>query len=340
MNKKPRACFFSTEGLEKINQQQYSLQDIKILKDLGFDVCISSSLLDIPWNCDIYFGWWATGSVIPTIVAKLVGRPIIIVAGGNEVQLYRDSMTNAPGGYLASPLYKKIAALLTLNCCDRLTVVSKFMLADVLKLCKRRPVVIYNSVDTDLFYPRSVKREYVTSIFNLEDSVVKLKRGEIFIHAISHVVNSVKDVKFLIIGRRGNAYKHLNNLVESLGIEKNVTFLEPIPNKEIPFWLSRSLCYVQISDTETFGMSVAEAMACSTPIVVSSRGAIPEIVGENGIYVNHNNAISVAEGIIDVLKMSSDQRERIGAILRLRILENFSYECRKEHFSNIINELI
>lgn len=340
MSKKLRACFFSTEGLEKINQQQYSLQDVNILRDLDFEVCISSSLRDIPWNCDLYFGWWATGSVIPTIVAKLVGSPVIVVAGGNEAQLYRDSVTSAPVGYLASPLYKKMAALVTLYLCDRLTVVSDYMSADVIKLCKRHPIVVYNSVDTRLFCMRSVKREYITSIFNLDEAVVALKRGEIFIRAISLVIKNVPDAKFLIIGRRGSAYERLKNLVKELGVAENITFLEPIPNSEIPVWLSRSLCYVQISDTETFGMSVAEAMACETPVVVSRKGAMPEVVGKDGTYVDHNDAISVARGILEVLTMDPDRRGQVGAELRRRIVQNFSYEGRKQSFSRIISELI
>jgi glycosyltransferase involved in cell wall biosynthesis len=174
----------------------------------------------------------------------------------------------------------------------------------------------------------------------LDDAVVELKRGETFIRAISFVIKKIPGAKFLIIGRRGSAYERLKNLIKELGVVENITLLEPMPNAEIPLWLSRSLCYVQISDTETFGMSVAEAMACETPVVVSHKGALPEIVGKDGTYVNHNDAISVASGIMEVLAMDHDRRGQVGAELRRRIVQNFSYKRRKQSFSRIINELI
>jgi glycosyltransferase involved in cell wall biosynthesis len=36
---------------------------------------------------------------------------------------------------------------------------------------------------------------------------------------------------------------------------------------------------------EGFGMPVAEAMACGTPVIVSDRGSLPEVVGDAGIVV-------------------------------------------------------
>jgi glycosyltransferase involved in cell wall biosynthesis len=39
------------------------------------------------------------------------------------------------------------------------------------------------------------------------------------------------------------------------------------------------------SSSEGFGLPVVEAMACGTPVVVSDRGSLPEVVGEGGIIV-------------------------------------------------------
>src|SRR3546814_17178085 len=51
---------------------------------------------------------------------------------------------------------------------------------------------------------------------------------------------------------------------------------------------------------EGFGMAVAGAMACGAPVVVSDRGALPEVVGEAGLVVAPE-AAAVEAGLAAVL---------------------------------------
>ena len=177
------------------------------------------------------------------------------------------------------------------------------------------------------------------AIFHLQENIVKIKRGEIFIRSIPFVLKNFPEQKFKIIGEKGNAYVRLSQLADKLDISNNIEFTGLIDYSDIPRLLQQAKIYVQISDSETFGLSVAEAMSCGTPVVVSRQGAIPEVVGDCGIYVDHNDPNAVANGIIDLLNKNETERFNLGLKARRRIVENFTYEQRKENIKQIISAL-
>lgn len=339
MSTAKKACFFSHENKAQLQKEQYSIQDIRILHDLGYDVTVATTFGEIPSGCDLYFSWWATGSILPLIKARLLGKPIVVVAGGNDSMFYRDSLTGVQHGYLATPWYKKVAARLTLRFASAVLVVSRFMVDDVTRLGARAPIVIPNSVDTTTFCSSDSPRSHVTSIFNLYDHVVDIKRGEVFLRSIPIVLKTFPRQTFVIIGDQGNAYQRLCALASDLRIQAHVDFLGSMPNTEVVSWLQRSKIYVQISDTETFGMVIAEAMSCETPVVVSHRGAIPELVDGRGVFVDHNDPQSVAAGIVSLLAKSPEEGQIIGTQARARIVEHFSYENRRTAIQRVIEGL-
>ena len=61
------------------------------------------------------------------------------------------------------------------------------------------------------------------------------------------------------------------------------------------------LCLPSLS--EGFGLPVAEAMACATPVVVSDRGSLPELVGDGGIVV-----VPTADAVLAALRQTCADR--------------------------------
>jgi glycosyltransferase involved in cell wall biosynthesis len=335
-----KICFFVTSPYEQFLQEQYTYTDYKILKDLGHDVKFVNKFSDIPFGYDLYYSWWASGSFLPLIKAKLSNKPIITIAGGTEALFYFDSATNKPQGYLAAPWYKKVATRITLRFSDIILVVSDFMINDVRTLGGKNIVVVHNCVDTDRFINQNNydEREFITSIFRLEANAVQLKRGEELIKAIPYVVKQYPTQKFMIIGAKEDAYEKLLNLAKDLGVENNINFTGNVNNTEIPLLLNKSKIYVQISDTESFGVAIAEAMSCGIPIVCSDRGAINEVVGNLGVYVDNNNPMDIANGILSLMNYSDKETTDLGIKLRERILNNFSIEHRKNKLIQIIKK--
>lgn len=337
--KNNKVCFFSKSGKEQILREQYSIQDINILKELGYDVIIATRFSEIPKKCKFYFSWWASGSIYPFIIAKIMRKPIITVAGGNEAMLYKDSLSNNPKGYLTTNKLKRFAVYLTLRFSNVVLIVSDFMRNDVIKLGAKNVIKVYNSIDINKFKPLEVDRTEITTIFRFDKDVVELKRGLILLKSIPTVVKNFPNQVFTFIGGYGNALEEMKFIAKELNIESNVRFINEMPNDQIVSWLQKSIVYIQISDTETFGVAVAEAMSCETPVVVSKRGALPEVAAEFGIYVNHNDPEDVARGILKVLNLSMDERSNLGEKLRKKIIDNFTFAKRKEKIEQIIKNI-
>jgi glycosyltransferase involved in cell wall biosynthesis len=192
------------------------------------------------------------------------------------------------------------------------------------------PHVIHNCVDTSSFRPNQfAKKEFVTTSFRMDHIPTLIKRGDNFIRAAAILAKEYSGLKFLIIGHKGDAYPNLKKLSEDLGLTNTVIFAGAIDNSEVVGYLQRSICFVQPSDTETFGVAVAEAMSVGCPVVISRRGALFEVASENGIYVDQNSPQSIASGVRNVFDMNSEDLLDLSNKSRMHIEENFSYEKRK-----------
>ena len=71
----------------------------------------------------------------------------------------------------------------------------------------------------------------------------------------------------------------LVRLAETLGVAGRVVELGPVSREAVVCLYSACDVVAQPSSYEGFGMPVAEAMACGTPVVCSDRGALPEVAG-------------------------------------------------------------
>jgi glycosyltransferase involved in cell wall biosynthesis len=89
---------------------------------------------------------------------------------------------------------------------------------------------------------------------------------------------------------------------------------------------------------EGFSLPSIEAMACGVPLVTTTGGALPEVVGPSGesaMTVPPGDAGALAQQIIDVLD-DAELRARLGEGGRRRVLDRFTWrrtaEGTAEHY--------
>ncbi|MGH3356107.1 MAG: glycosyltransferase family 4 protein [Nocardioidaceae bacterium] len=116
-------------------------------------------------------------------------------------------------------------------------------------------------------------------------------------------------------------------LVEELSIGDIVRFESGLSDARLAELLGSAEVACVPSLYEGFSLPTVEAMACGTPLVVSRAGAIPEVVGADGVcadQVRPGDAEELA-GALAALQAAPERRRAMGEAGRARVLERFSW---------------
>ena len=194
-----------------------------------------------------------------------------------------------------------------------------------------RAVVIPNGIDTERFRPDSAlrKRFRKACCLQKEDVAVgivarldPMKGYELFARAAAKLLKRYKNLYFFAAGSGDRAIR--DRCEKILGQENDKRFIWLGGIKEIETLYNGLDIAVSSSSTEGFSNTIAEAMACGTPCIVTDVGDSAMIVGDTGYVVRPQSVDALLEGIDMMLE--TDQ-ERLGEKARERIVSRFSLEA-------------
>ncbi len=122
--------------------------------------------------------------------------------------------------------------------------------------------------------------------------------------------------------------KRLEILVSELNLASRVEFWGSISSTEMPRWLNGLDVLVLPSVSrpswkEQFGRVLVEAMACEVPVVGSTCGEIPNVIGDAGLLFPEGDLDSLRDCLKRLL---SDEplRQRLGQLGRQRVLAHYT----------------
>jgi glycosyltransferase involved in cell wall biosynthesis len=102
-----------------------------------------------------------------------------------------------------------------------------------------------------------------------------------------------------------------------------VRFLGARSHEEVVELVAEAAVLVNPSYSESFGMSLVEALACETPVVATRVGGMPEILGEDaGLLVDRGDPEALAEATVSLLR-DEPRRRRMGRTGRRRVETTF-----------------
>lgn len=191
------------------------------------------------------------------------------------------------------------------------------LLVDMAKQGFRRDAIankaISNPIDLDAFQSNAWKkesRETLKKRFGFSPHTVfysgrlaEEKRCDVVIRAIAIAVKDIPDINFVMTGH-GRAQKSLQELADSLGIEKNVKFVGFIDQNVLPLMYRASDIFAIMSTAETQSLSLMQAMAAGLPGIGARAWGLPEYIddGTDGYILEPGDYKSLAKILVDLFR--------------------------------------
>lgn len=152
--------------------------------------------------------------------------------------------------------------------------------------------------------------------------------AELFLNAAKLVLNTMPDVRFMIVGEGFLEHK-LKKLTKDLRIENRVIFTGSVSHDKVPYYIaSASVCVASFKDTEVTRckspLKIVEYLASGKPIVSSDVGEVRKMLEGAGILTEQNNCHSLAEGILTLLK-DKDLRDSLGRFAREKAENEYNW---------------
>jgi alpha-1,3-rhamnosyl/mannosyltransferase len=127
------------------------------------------------------------------------------------------------------------------------------------------------------------------------------KRHVDLILALDRLRRRFGDLNVVFTGRPGPETAELQRVAHDLGLENRVHHLGRVPEDELDALYRSAIALVFPSSYEGFGNPALEAMARGCPVVATTAGALPEVVGQAGLLVPPCRPEALAAAVARVL---------------------------------------
>jgi glycosyltransferase involved in cell wall biosynthesis len=184
--------------------------------------------------------------------------------------------------------------------------------------------IIPNGINTDLFYPIDGIEREKNRIIVTNSADTPLKGLHYLLPAVAEIAKT-RDVHLVVVGKpKKNSI--VEKLVGSLEISDRVTFTGRISNEEFVKEYAKATMAVIPSVYEGFGLPAGEAMACAVPVISTSGGALPEVVGDAGVIVPPGDTKALESAIRNLLD-SPDFATQLGHAGYRRVQQHLTWEA-------------
>ncbi|MBI1843211.1 MAG: glycosyltransferase family 4 protein [Actinobacteria bacterium] len=228
---------------------------------------------------------------------------------------------------------------------QRIVTVSESSLGDIVKghgIDPDRMRVVNVGVDPTQFRPLPDIARVPGRLMTTSSSDVPMKGLVHLLEALAKISTERSDVELVVIGKP-TAGGPVARTIQRLGLEPRVRFVSGVSDERIVELYAEAEIAVVPSLYEGFSLPAVEAMAAGVPLVATTGGALPEVVGDDGTtaaLVPPGDAGALASTILDLFDDPA-RREALGTAGRERVLRRYTWtitaEATAEQYREVIN---
>lgn len=186
-------------------------------------------------------------------------------------------------------------------------------------------------VDPDLFLPVPGIERTPGMLITTASADVAMKGLRYLLEAVAKLRTERPEVTLTVIGRPKEGGESARTIAD-LGLDDVVTFVSGVPDERIVELYSEAEAAVVPSLYEGFSLPAIEAMSCAIPVVATTGGAIPEVVGPDGVTaftVPPGDSEALAAKLAWVLDHPAEAAV-VGQAGRQRVIDQWSWRHTAE----------
>jgi MMP alpha-(1->4)-mannosyltransferase len=210
-------------------------------------------------------------------------------------------------------------------------------ISETFSLPENRFRVIYNGIDTDIFCPSPKVSRLNNRLLVVISRDTPVKGLRYMLEALA-VLNKKHRLELVVVAK-GTDNRTTQRLINKLGIRDYVKIIDEINTSELVNQYRLATIVVIPSVYEGFGLPAAEAMACGAPVVSTTAGALPEVVGDAGVMVPPADVKSLVDAISGLI-LNPDKRQQLNIAGRRRIVREFNWKNTAKQTLDVYTEAI
>ena len=167
----------------------------------------------------------------------------------------------------------------------------------------------------------------ISRIFFSMGRLHQIKRFDVLIDAFSIFLKEYKDSKLLIAGGDDGMLEELTKKINDLGLKDSVFLIGVVEFEDKKILLNNCDYFALASEFESFGIVVAEALACGKPIVASNLTPWKSLEKNKCGILVANDKISFSRGLFDIVNNQYDSK-----LIKEYVFSNYDWNLIADKF--------